>query len=317
VVPPVPRRIRVSALSRIVVTGAGGYLGGRFVRHLHDAGVAVTPLTRRPCPWLAVQPVVAELRDRAFDAALDGAGAVVHLAGADEVRAATDPDAAPETVAAVTQVAASAQRAGVPRLVYVSTVHVYGASITGGAVLTENTPTRPEAAYAAARLDGECIALSAPGAAVMRLTNAVGAPADPTVRRWTLVANDLSRQAVTSGEVRLRTHGLQWRDFIAITDVLTALARSCDPDAMANGVYNLGAGESHTVRDLATMVQDVTEELTGARPELLAPDPPVDPPAPYTVSIDRLRAEGWQPMSTLRAALEESVSFCLAHRSAL
>ena len=86
----------------------------------------------------------------------------------------------------------------VKRLVYMSTVHVYGERMTGGATLTEDMRPEPRAPYAIARLASEHLAaaLSRKGieVVVLRLTNSMGAPAHPAVDRWTLVANDLCRQ---------------------------------------------------------------------------------------------------------------------------
>ncbi len=45
--------------------------------------------------------------------------------------------------------------AGVRRLVYMSTMHVYGERIQGGAVLTEDMRPEPRATYAIARLASE------------------------------------------------------------------------------------------------------------------------------------------------------------------
>ena len=314
-VPPVPRR---RPLTRVVVTGAGGYLGGRLVRHLHDIGTDVRALSRHPAPWLPVPAVVGEMNDDVLDGALDGASAVVHLAGSDEVAAAADPEGTTAaTTSAARAIVNATRRAERVRLVYVSTVHVYGAAITDGAVLTEDTAPAPTAPYAAARLQCEAICRDANDTVVLRLTNGVGAPIDAAVDRWTLVANDLCRQAVTTGRVELRTHGLQWRDFIALTDVVDAIARATDAEQLASGTYNLGSGRSRTVRELAGIVQDGAETLTGTRPALAAPPPPTAEPAPYAVSIDRLAAQGWKPEGSLPAAVEETLAFCLAHRSEL
>jgi UDP-glucose 4-epimerase len=153
---------------------------------------------------------------------------------------------------------------------------------------------------------------------VLRLTNAVGAPVDVDVDRWTLVATDLARQAVRTGELVLRSSGLQWRDFVALADVCDAVLRAADPGGgIAPGTYNLGTGTPHTVRDVAELVQSSFEAHTGTRlPLQTAPAEP-DPPAPYTVAVDRLASAGWRVRSSLADGVDELVRFCIDHQDEL
>jgi len=289
-------------VTRVVVTGAAGYIGGRLVRHLAEGAYRVTPVDR------------AKMAD--IEAVCDGADAVVHLAGANEVDTDRDPEGAlAETLAAALQTARAAEGAGVGRVVYLSTVHVYGAPAEG-TVLSEDTLAAPRHPYAVARLAAE--RLLPPGrTVVLRLTNAVGAPAAPDVDRWSLVANDLCRQAATSGAVRLRTHGLQWRDFVPLADACRIVVAATDPAAVPAGTYNLASGHPCTVRELAELVADSFQALTGRRPVLHAPDPPPDPPKPHFVAAGRLSDLGLRADGDLRAAIDETARFCLAHRAHL
>src|SRR3546814_9959550 len=61
-----------------------------------------------------------------------------------------------------------------------------------------------------ARLASEHLLQSGPDTVVLRLTNAVGAPAHPSVDRWTLVAADLCRSAVSTGSSEERRVGEGW-----------------------------------------------------------------------------------------------------------
>lgn len=307
----------------VVVAGAGGYLGGRLVRALVAGGAGVVALVRKQRPWLAlagVEQVEVDLRQpsTALDAALDGSGALVHLAGPSEVHAAADPAAVlADTVAITTELAAAAARAGVARVVYLSTVHVYGARAEPGAVLTEDLRPEPRHPYAIARLASEH-ALRGLGLdpVCLRLTNSVGAPADVEVDRWTLVVNDLCRQAAVSGELRLRTDGLQWRDFIALDDAVGIVA-AVVAGAAPPGTWNLGTGTATTVRDVASLVADAFEAATGARPPLHAPPAGGDAPAPYRVDVSGLAGFGLSASTPLRSAVEQTARFCIEHRDAL
>ena len=294
----------------VLVTGAGGYLGGHVVAGL-AATTSVRALTRDVAHWLDdLDVVTADLLDDDLAPACKGIDTVVHLAGHDEVRFADDPDRAyDETVRATERVAAAAVAAGATRLVYVSTVHVYGAALAGGGVVTEDASAEPTGRYAEARLASEAIVQAAVAPVVLRLTNAVGPPVAPEVSRWTLVANDLSRQAVRTGELRLRTPGTQWRDFIGMDDVRRAVVAAAT--ATPAGTYNLAAGQPRTILDLAGLVQDAYETRTGIRPRLHAPDADSARPEPCTVDPGRLRATGWAPRQPLPDAIMQTVDACL------
>ena len=282
-------------------------------------------LNRDPAPWLDVPETIGDLGTapaQLLAGACADADAVVHLAGEDEVIAAREPERAlADTVRAAQRLAAACREAAVPRVVYLSTVHVYGARITPGAVLDEDLRCEPRSAYAIARLACEhaLAAALAPGTelAILRLTNSVGAPADVSVDRWSLVANDLARAGALHGRLHLHSDGTQWRDFVGLGDVCATIAAGCRPERLAAGTYNLGSGRPRTVRELAGLVQDAFVAAGAPRPPLDAPSPAPDPPGPYRVAVDRLAAAGLAPGDAVPAAIRETVDFCLRNRDHL
>jgi UDP-glucose 4-epimerase len=313
-------------MPRALITGTGGYVGGRLAASLLARGWEVHGLSREPVPWLEIETEVLDLTTaerRALVEACRGADAVIHLAGENEVRAAQEPAAAMASTAVATErTAEAAAEAGVRRFVYMSTVHVYGERMADGVTLTEDMRPEPRASYAVSRLASEHLAAGVARdgfeLVVLRLTNSVGAPYDPSVDRWTLVTNDLCRQGALDGALELRTSGIQWRDFVALDDVCSIIAAAAVADGtLPAGTYNLGSGEPITVRGLAEIIQSTFDRLTGERPELRAPPPEGEPPEPYRVSVELLERHGLHATSPLADAVEETVRFCLDHREEL
>jgi UDP-glucose 4-epimerase len=328
--PTIRRADKVPFLGNVLITGAGGYVGGRLVAALAQEGTEPRALVREPARWLDIPQTVCDLCTVDADEltqACAGMDAVVHLAGEDEVVAAREPEVAlGATVLASERLAGACRAAGVPRLVYVSTVHVYGERMGPGVTVHEDMRPEPRSAYAISRLASEHVIAAMAGERcqriVFRLTNSVGAPADPSVDRWSLVANDLARQGALTGRLQLHSSGVQWRDFVALSDVCTTIAAACAPAGLnravlAPGTYNLGSGTPATVLELAALVQDAFEQRTGSRPALQAPAPPEDRPEPYRVSTARLASAGLAPRGVLRDAIAETVDFCLTNRDDL
>ena len=318
---------KVRRLNTVLITGAGGYIGGRLTEAFLERGWNARALVREAAPWLSVEQHVCDLADDAagprLSEAVRGADAVVHLAGENEVIASKSPATAlAATVVATERLAEACVGAGVGRLLYLSTVHVYGDRIRPTVTLTEDARPEPRSAYGISRLASEHVAASlADGAyelVVLRLTNTVGAPYDPRVDRWTIVANDLCRQGALGNTLELRSSGVQWRDFVALGEVCRALTMAGEPGGqLPPGTYNLASGHPLTVRDLAAMIQASFERETGTRPELRAPEPVGERPAPYHVSVRRAAERGLKMSEPLQDSVDETVRFCLEHRDRL
>ena len=128
---------------RVVVTGGAGLVGRAVVRVLRERGDAVVALVRDPATAAFLADPRTELvRDDLSDVArltdlLRGADGVIHAAGSYRVGIADSERAAmwDANVGTTTRVLDAAIAAATPRIVYVSTVNVFGN--TGGRVVDE------------------------------------------------------------------------------------------------------------------------------------------------------------------------------------
>ncbi|HEX2779504.1 MAG TPA: SDR family oxidoreductase [Gemmatimonadaceae bacterium] len=303
----------------VLVTGAGGYLGGRLVQHLERGGsFAVRRGSRQPRAGEPGSVAIGELRDgRQLEEACRGAGAVVHLAALNEIDSARDPALATEiNVEGTRRLVAAAARAGVGRFVYLSTAHVYGAPLAGR--IDEDTPTHPAHPYATTHRVAEDVVFAARDrveAVVLRLSNAIGAPTRPDVDRWTLVVNDLCRQAATTGKLTLRSSGLARRDFIAMSDACAAIEHFLllERAALPDGPVNLGGGKSLRVIDIVELVADRAAVILGERPAIVRPEPaPGELHPDLDYRIDLLVSTGFALHGDLAAEIDDTLRLCAA-----
>jgi nucleoside-diphosphate-sugar epimerase len=145
---------------RVLVTGATGFLGRAvaeaLVRAGHDVlrGTRVTPAGVAEA-WVGYGEIGP---DTIWDAALDGIGVVVHLAGLahlpDEMAAAAADIFTRVNAEGTARLAAAAARSGVRRLVLMSSALVHGQT-SPGRPFTESDALAPATPYARSKLLSE------------------------------------------------------------------------------------------------------------------------------------------------------------------
>lgn len=149
-------------MSRVLVTGATGFVGRALCTALGTGGAhTVRAATRRAGlapPGATESAVVGDIGAATnWDAALEGVEMVVHTAARAHDLSAAEGDAASylETNARGSRcLAEAAVRAGVRRLLYLSTIKVNGEASMRGAFMPDDAP-RPQGPYATSKWLGE------------------------------------------------------------------------------------------------------------------------------------------------------------------
>lgn len=306
----------------ILITGGLGYVGGRVARHLaQHTGLRLRLTSRRPPAanpgWLANGSVYAW--DSGADPAplLDGVDTVVHFAALNEIDSARDPLLALQVNGNDTvRLLLAAQQAGVRRFIYFSTAHVYGAPLAGH--IDERVLARPVHPYAISHRVAEDFVLAAHDqrkieGVVLRLSNGFGAPIAPEVNRWTLIANDLCRQAASTGKLVLKSSGLQRRDFVTLEDVARCVEHVIAlPGAqLQDGLFNLGGECVLSMFELAEVVARRCEQVLGFRAPVERPAPAPGETAPdLRYAIDKLKATGFAPTGSVEDEIDATLRLC-------
>jgi UDP-N-acetyl-alpha-D-quinovosamine dehydrogenase len=148
----------------IVVTGADGFVGTALCSHLRASGRRFRALTRAlgqtqgNAQYLPIGDLTTA-SDDVLARAIEGAGAIVHLAARAHVMRERQADAdrayREANVVATERLARAAVRAGVPHFVFVSTIKVNGESTVPGRPFREADPPRPGDAYGRSKWDAE------------------------------------------------------------------------------------------------------------------------------------------------------------------
>lgn len=243
---------------RILVTGATGAIGPRVVAALRDDGHLVRSLAIDP-PGSGMFPegvesLVGDILDEpVLRAAMRGVEAVVHMAALLHI---VDPPPGMRArferinVDGTEAVVAAARSEGVRRVVFFSTIAVYGP--TGGRVLDETSPVRPDTLYAETKRVAERAVLGAvnaggrPLGTVLRLGAVYGARIKGNYERLTI--------ALSRGRFIGVGNGRNRRTLIYDRDVARAAVLAVAHPAAAGRVFNVTDGAFPTMNEIVAAV---------------------------------------------------------------
>lgn len=138
---------------------------------------------------------------------------------------------------------------------------------------------------------------------VARIFNTYGPRMHPNDGR---VVSNFIVQALTGEQITIYGDGTQTRSFCYVDDMTEAFVRLMETPSDFTGPLNLGNSEEFTIRELASMVLD----LTGSRAELVFEPLPVDDPQQRCPDTSLAQNElGWQPKIPLEIGLKKTISY--------
>ena len=142
----------------IALTGGTGFIGKYLLREFSNRGYRLRVLLRRPTvlPAECASAVVGDLaRPQNMAAALADVDAVIHSAGiSQEMSGLPEDDHRALNTEATVGLARAAQRAGVRRFVFLSSIRAQSGP-AADEILTEDLPPRPTDAYGRSKLAAE------------------------------------------------------------------------------------------------------------------------------------------------------------------
>jgi UDP-glucose 4-epimerase len=245
-------------LSRVIVTGGSGFIGGQIARHLKESGAYVVNIDQNPPKVEFDEYIRGNIEDESTwrqvpEVAFD---AILHLAARTSVlKSITDPvDAFYSNVTGTFQVLEYARKRNVPAVVSASSNAVVG-NYTEGEI-TEALGLNPLTPYGATKAATEMLASGYHhsydiATANIRLTNVYG----PSMWNKDSIVPRLMRYAVGESDFRIYGDGDQFRDYVYIDDVVGAFIKLAEQ--RVTGTVSFGFGVSYTVTEVVAMVSKV------------------------------------------------------------
>jgi NAD dependent epimerase/dehydratase len=302
--------LNIRKSSRILVTGADGFIGSHLVEALvrdgHDVRAFVYYNSFNSWGWLDraapdvagnFEVVAGDIRDPfAVDAAVVGCDTVLHLAALIAIPFSYQaPDAYVQTnVSGTLNILQAARRHGTSRVVCTSTSEVYGTAQF--VPITEDHPLNAQSPYAATKTAADQMALAFHQSfdlpvAVLRPFNTYGPRQSARAVIPTIIGQ------IASGERQIKLGALHpTRDFTFVRDCARGFIQAAQSDGAIGRITNIGSGFEISIADTAALIARVM----GVEVEILLDEERMRPNAS---EVERLFAGteaaqhlfGWDP----------------------
>lgn len=303
-----------------LVTGAGGFVGGHLCDTLQRCGGVVRRVSSRPDIASVAGVALATTDEAALEEVLAGAQTVYFTAGIAHRGGVRDAEFEAVNVRAPERWLRAADRAGVQRFVWLSSIKVLGD--VSDRPLTVEDPYRPGDGYARSKVDAERALLATPCSHT----------------RLIIVRPPLVYGPGVAGNFRqlLRLAASGWplplagatapRSLVAVGNLCDLLRRLATDENVAAGTYHLADAADVTVSALLAEVRRMLGRprrlFALPRPALAAAARSAGQGAAFQRLFEPLQVDasatcaalGWTPPRLARDALEETVQWYLTSR---
>jgi NAD dependent epimerase/dehydratase len=311
---------------RVLVTGAGGFIGSHLVEYLVARGATVRAFvrynSRSDRGWLdrLDPPLVDEVdvftgdfvNPEAASNAIAGCDTIFHLGALIPIPYSYQhPREFMETnVVGTLNVLEAARRAEATRIVQISSSEVYGTAQT--IPMSEEHPLHPQSPFAATKVGADQLALSYARAfelpvVIARPFNTFGPRQSARAVIPTIITQSLTRDRLELGAAS------PTRDFLYVADTVAGIARCAEVDGLVGEVFNLGTGRE-------TSIAEVVERVFAATGKELQVQLAEERLRPRGSEVDRLCASvekararlGWEASVGFEEGLASTIDWIAA-----
>ena len=315
---------------KVLVTGAGGFIGSNLVEQLARAGAEVTAflrynsrndvgMVRYSDPELRphIHPYFGELADHAaVREAMKGQEIVFHLAALIGIPYSyVHPHHVVQTnVLGTLNVLQAANDLGTPRVIHTSTSEVYGTALY--APIDEKHPLQGQSPYSASKIGADKLAESfflsfGTPVTTVRPFNTYGPRQSARAVIPTIITQALTGEVIKLGALTPK------RDFTFVADTAAGFMAAASTTATLGEVVNLGTGKEISIGDLVQVVQ----ELLGREYRIITDEARTRPEKSevFRLIADNRKAQslmGWSPQVSIRDGLQQTIEW-IRHNLAL
>jgi dTDP-glucose 4,6-dehydratase len=306
---------------KVLVTGAGGFIGSHLTERLVELGADVSALVRYTSTgtwgWLDRSPlkdqmnvILGDIRDQ--DAVLrlmDGVDIVFHLAALIGIPYSYHAPLSyvRTNIEGTVNILQSAMRCNVSRVLQTSTSEVYGSALT--VPISEDHPLQGQSPYSASKIGADKIAESfylsfnLP-VVIVRPFNTFGPRQSARAVIPTIITQALRESAISLGNVE------PTRDLNYVVDTVEGFIKAAEAPNAIGQVINLGTGREDSIGKLAETILS----MMGKRLPVLSENQRLRPKGS---EVDRLCADntkakeilGWEPKYTLEDGLRHTIEW--------
>lgn len=312
---------------RVLITGAGGFIGSHLSETLVQAGARVRAFVRYtsrgdwgllsmlpPDIRQEIEVSAGDIRDlEAMRKAMQGISHVFHLGALIAIPYSyVHPAEVVETnVIGTLNVLLAAQDSGVARVIHTSTSEVYGTALR--VPIDESHPLQGQSPYSASKIGADKLAESfyrSFGVPVVTLRpfNTYGPRQSTRAVIPTIITQALTQPAIQLGNLDAK------RDLTFVSDTVAGYLRVGEALDVEGETFNLGTGREVRIIDLA---QEIIRQL-GKEIEIV-----IDPSRlrPEKSEVQRLLSDnrlaqarlGWQPQVSLEEGLTHTIRWVANH----
>lgn len=301
-----------------IVTGGAGFIGSHLVDTLVRRGdrvMVIDSLSAGARSNIAhhlkdnrVQLVVADLLSDRWQATLDGADRIYHLAADPDVRqsAITPNGPIKNNICATFRVLEAIRLHTVPEIIFTSTSTVYG-DATIIPTPEEYTPLEPISVYGASKLACEALISSyshsfGMKAWIFRFANIIGARSGHGI-----IPDFIKKLAHDPREIEILGDGKQTKSYLGVQECVDAMLYAVDHSRAAVNTFNIGSEDWIDAKTIADIVAEemhlsnIRYRFTGGERGWIGDVPRMQ------LSLEKIKALGWKPKHGSRESVKMTV----------